>query len=480
MRNNAFAVFFVFGARSFAQECPPLSIDPSYFIQSDEYWLEARGADGAIGDVIPVTISLHSQLPNPGWIALDVALCHDPQALEIVGEPIYSEELLSLIGVFGIYFYPVDEAQGASGNPQGHGIIVPFDFNPEAYNARFPSELPLPLMTAYYRIKGEAAGTTELSFCDGALAVQNVRCSYNHIHAYGSDHTQGNDYLSHMHIGTTLHVLDGPATHPDRPPEPPTARVYAERPTADQVDFQVRIGGAFAAPGAKGIPVEVEVSAGVEYSGIQVPIDFDERYLRLTRVEQNFLSGAVVINNRDETLGADATEGYAVIFSGLGPSSRRLALEGEVVKAATLYFDVLEAAAEIESTTLSVATVGTVQSSYPPWVGVHHHDGVGVQSPVVRSEIEPIITRSGIFGLRGPLKVLLGDANFDSRLDISDPILVLNYLFRTEDVPACANAADFNQDTRLDISDPISMLGTLFLGAPVPGDSDQPLEVDCE
>jgi len=208
-------------------------------------------------------------------------------------------------------------------------------------------------------------------------------------------------------------------------------------------------------------------------------IDFDERYLRLARAQVNFLGGIILTDNRDETAGPNTTEGFAVIFSGLGPSKRRLAVAGEVITAATLYFDVLEAAAEVESTTLSVGLVGSVQAQYPVWIGVHHRDGLGVDAQVLRSEIGPIVIGNGLLNLRAPPAALRGDSNFDGRLNISDPVSILNYLFITGQAPACPNAADFNLDARLDISDPITILRTLFIGFPPPG-GREPQEVPCE
>ena len=73
--------------------------------------------------------------------------------------------------------------------------------------------------------------------------------------------------------------------------------------------------------------------------------------------------------------------------------------------------------------------------------------------------------------------VLPGDFNADSRVNISDPIAVLEFLFiggRRIPCPEADGAfsaaslavADFNGDTRLDISDGVSMLNWLFFGGP--------------
>ena len=74
-------------------------------------------------------------------------------------------------------------------------------------------------------------------------------------------------------------------------------------------------------------------------------------------------------------------------------------------------------------------------------------------------------------------QLLPGDFNADSRVNISDPIAVLEFLFIGGSRIACPGqdggftdaslaVADFNGDERLDISDGVSMLNWLFLGGP--------------
>ncbi|HVR73678.1 MAG TPA: hypothetical protein VMT52_05075, partial [Planctomycetota bacterium] len=57
----------------------------------------------------------------------------------------------------------------------------------------------------------------------------------------------------------------------------------------------------------------------------------------------------------------------------------------------------------------------------------------------------------------------------------SDAILTLQYLFEeVVETPGCLKALDSNDDGRIDVSDPINLLGFLFLSAPaaLPGPSD--------
>jgi hypothetical protein len=64
---------------------------------------------------------------------------------------------------------------------------------------------------------------------------------------------------------------------------------------------------------------------------------------------------------------------------------------------------------------------------------------------------------------------LRADCNHDTRVDISDAIGALGYLFLGEIEPACLKACDTNDDGELDISDPIVTLNYLFLGGRAPG-----------
>ena len=63
-----------------------------------------------------------------------------------------------------------------------------------------------------------------------------------------------------------------------------------------------------------------------------------------------------------------------------------------------------------------------------------------------------------------------GDANKDDGVDVSDPVFLIDYLFRLGAVPACLDAADSNNDTAVDLSDPIWLLNYLFQGGPQPSE----------
>jgi hypothetical protein len=83
----------------------------------------------------------------------------------------------------------------------------------------------------------------------------------------------------------------------------------------------------------------------------------------------------------------------------------------------------------------------------------------------------------GNFPIAGPLNVqiihdgeefLRGDANSDGKIDISDPLMTLGFLFTGGAASSCPDAADANDDGTLNIADPTYTLGYLFLGTAAP------------
>jgi DNA-binding beta-propeller fold protein YncE len=69
---------------------------------------------------------------------------------------------------------------------------------------------------------------------------------------------------------------------------------------------------------------------------------------------------------------------------------------------------------------------------------------------------------------RGP-RLLRGDCDGDGRLDLTDAVFTLNWLFHGGRRPPCEAACDASGEGTLNVTDPIRILRFLFLGGPPPG-----------
>ena len=63
---------------------------------------------------------------------------------------------------------------------------------------------------------------------------------------------------------------------------------------------------------------------------------------------------------------------------------------------------------------------------------------------------------------------LRGDVNSDGKMDIADPINVVNYLFRNGPEPSCDDAADANDDSNVDVTDVMLMINHQFRAGEAP------------
>jgi len=61
-----------------------------------------------------------------------------------------------------------------------------------------------------------------------------------------------------------------------------------------------------------------------------------------------------------------------------------------------------------------------------------------------------------------------GDANSDGRLDLSDGIAIVRYLFLDGDEPGCLAAGDTDDNGRLELTDAVIIASFLFTGGPPP------------
>jgi streptogramin lyase len=104
--------------------------------------------------------------------------------------------------------------------------------------------------------------------------------------------------------------------------------------------------------------------------------------------------------------------------------------------------------------------------------------GFGMGSPgtyplslTVRDSLgAPGVAATTVTVVGGPvLSYRRADANQDTRVNIADPIFLVQWLFLAGPAPPCREAADVQPDSRTDIADAIRLVNYLFLGGPAPG-----------
>lgn len=98
---------------------------------------------------------------------------------------------------------------------------------------------------------------------------------------------------------------------------------------------------------------------------------------------------------------------------------------------------------------------------------------VGLHTAVLRVVDDDGLEGSGAATIAVGFEIpVAGNVNGDLRIDISDPIALLSFLFLGGAGPACKpidECADANADGRVDLSDSVHILNYLFLGGPPPG-----------
>ncbi len=95
---------------------------------------------------------------------------------------------------------------------------------------------------------------------------------------------------------------------------------------------------------------------------------------------------------------------------------------------------------------------------------------------------------NGQIQLSMPPVFIRSDANDNGKVNISDPVFLLSFLFAGGETPPCEDAADANDDGSIDLSDVVTILHYLFGGGTVPppsppgpaGRDPTPDELGCE
>jgi hypothetical protein len=270
-------------------------------------------------------------------------------------------------------------------------------------------------------------------------------------------------------------------TPPGPPPPPP--------PLPDPLEASYRLAGASARPGGS-LTLPFTLRANAEVASFSFSVDFDEEVLQGLAVDDVFEVPAgtrngflkVAIDNANDSPGnGGVDEGFiagAVVFG---------SLDGEIVVLPRdtdndVFAFQLAVAPEASPGVTEVRFLEggrTAPSGQPvPNVVTIYHVSVPPDDEAAMVSITDAV--NGLIAIVGDASAFVrGDANGDSKVNISDAQRTLNYLFLGGEPPACFDAADANDDGELNMSDPIRTLGMLFLGSePLPPPTAQEPDLD--
>jgi hypothetical protein len=269
-----------------------------------------------------------------------------------------------------------------------------------------------------------------------------------------------------------------PAPFPDAGVDPDPSITVPDEPDAR---FEFKIGAGAGVPGMSGISVPVTLSNTEPITAFQMVIEYNQRdescpdlLIQEIRTEENTLlsqeSAEYIIANFDNVNGVAviaALKDFATPFhfvSGEDPYFPA----GEDQLVATIVLAVASCADQGCSDFGFADNVVISQSAPDPSPGCFApgHNLVMLGTSVAR----PVLTKADDCGVAIRRGFIRGDANKDDGVDLSDPIFLIDYLFRAGPLPACLDAADANNDTDIDLSDPIWMLNYLFQGGPQPSE----------
>jgi hypothetical protein len=446
-----------------------------YDAVTDDFFYSATSHEGAVGDVIGVEVALtvealHGEAPR----FFSVVASYDDAKADLLGLPIYSSFYLD----FGLFpmIRELDGIKSLTGR-KGFG----FDSSIQQQGRQFLEETIagggpalVPLFTVYFRLKGAPGDAFQIRFADDEFAWVNGSCIMNQVN-YNQLYVR-----STRHVHGEIGIIEGEPTHPEAPPLPPAAKVYAEAPTPEEADITFELTGGTVHPGQKDFPVDFYITANYEFTGYALAVTFPPEHLEVTRMQDHILPGGMFLDNpRGHVSLAQFTD------------TRRLGAEGERVLAATLYFNVKEAAAEASRIEIKIETFERepgMAVQYINWLGIRYNGGTVADPLPVDAQVDPLAVGHALLAIVVGTGFVRGDCNGDGTPGLSDAVFNLGMLFREEGVAPCREACDSNGDSLNDISDAIHLLMYLFLGgrappAPFPGcgeDPDPDASLGCE
>jgi hypothetical protein len=308
---------------------------------------------------------------------------------------------------------------------------------------------------------GTPAGDYPLILESGELVA------FNSAQAIRPDLVDGTLAVASQVTGGTRCEDLPPAPLPPTPPPPPPLPPPPDGP----VNVAYSLADAFAFHGEEA-SVAFTIHSNVAVQGYEFSVDFDEQILELNQVEiawekppfssPEYDYASFHIDDANETAGnGGVDEGYVaggVVFSLVEPVALPV---NEDVEALRFHFRVRDEAPP-GATKIRFADGGLSR----PSAGHQVRNAITGLGMVIPPELaESFIFVDSVLRVQPDVVFFIrGDSNADGRVDISDPVSMLGYLFRGGVPLRCYEAADANDDGKVDVSDPVYTLNYLFLG----------------
>ena len=182
---------------------------------TDDFFLTAAPSfgDAAPGEVIGVELSLtiknfHQEYDCDG---LGLVAAYDPELGDVLGEPVYSENLEEFAGP--AFFYRLRERDGLK------GFVIGFPIRSFADPAPF-IDTPVKICTVYFRIHGEPGDSFEVSFPDDKLADFFNQCVRTQM-TFTDKVTREMRLIAHskIHVPGIVNIVDREPIRTEPPPE---------------------------------------------------------------------------------------------------------------------------------------------------------------------------------------------------------------------------------------------------------------------
>jgi len=260
--------------------------------------------------------------------------------------------------------------------------------------------------------------------------------------------------------------------------------VLAADPPAEAPGVFYYLSETQAAPGDRTVLI-LSVKTESPLKSLSVSLDFDETKLTAVGVRRLLSSvdgdavppkdiASASLSNLDENAGNQTSEGWIHVEIDTTSFDSDLPLRAsEEVPLLEIEFQV-HGDASLGFSPVVFAIVGPDKAAPQEPLG-NSVEFADRGAPAPAAPVSPQNVKNGGINIVGEVGFMRGDSSRNKRLDITDPILSLAFLFSGGDSLPCADAADADDNGALEVTDAVLTLSVLFLGF---GELPPPNEVD--